>query len=102
MEREEVPVTTLDRVRHGSSLALCAVGIGLLSYWFGVMIDAHVFQRRLALRLETTGSSGSVSRVLDGAHATRRDANARGLVGRLEIPRLGISTMITEGVTEQA
>ena len=94
-------MTALDRVRNWSSLALCATGIGLLTYWCSVVIDAHVFQSRLAHRLETTVASGSVARVHE-AHATRREANISGLVGRLEIPRLGISTMITEGVNEQA
>jgi sortase A len=95
-------VTALDRVRHWSSVALCAAGIGLLSYWLCVNVDGRMDQRRLAVRLESTGSSEPVSHVLEEARATRREANTSGLVGRLEIPRLGISTMITEGVTRQA
>ncbi|MGH7724515.1 MAG: class D sortase [Candidatus Eiseniibacteriota bacterium] len=95
-------MTALDRFRNGSSFALCAVGIGLLSYWLSAMFDAHMFQSWLADRLETTGSSGSVSSVLEGASATRREATTSGLVGRLEIPRLGISAMVTEGITKRA
>jgi sortase A len=93
-------MTALDRLRNLSSVALCAVGIGLLSYWLGAMFDAHVFQSRLARRLETaSSSSGSAPR---GASATRHEAITSGLVGRLEIPRLGVSAMVTEGITERA
>jgi sortase A len=97
-------VTTLDRVRTWTSRALCAVGIGLLAYWVAVMIDAHAFQRSLALRLERTRPTGSDPTQVDGtgSDATRREASSSGLVGRLEIPRLGVSAMVTEGVTEQA
>lgn len=95
-------MTAFVRLRNWPSLALCAAGIGLLSYWIGVTIDAHVFQRQLARRLETTGSSESVSSVLERAYSTRREAITSGLVGRLEIPRLGISAMVTEGITQQA
>jgi sortase (surface protein transpeptidase) len=95
-------VTAYERLRMGSSLALCAVGLGLLSYWVSAKIDAHVQQSRLAHRLETTDSSGSTSSVPHGSWATRREAAASGLVGRLEIPRLSVSAMITEGADEEA
>jgi sortase A len=94
-------MTGFGRLRAWLSLALCAVGIGLLSYWIGVTIDAQVFQQQLAHRLETRDSSESVSPVLDGLHSTRREAMTSGLVGRFEIPRLGISAMVTEGVTNK-
>ena len=92
----------LDRLRNGSSFALCGVGVGLLAYWLGAMFDAHVFQSQLARRLETTGSSGSALSVLQRASASRREAITSGLVGRLEIPRIGVSAMVTEGITERA
>lgn len=95
-------MTAFVRLRDWPSLALCAAGIGLLSYCIGVTIDAHLFQRQLARRLATTGSSDSVSSALGGASSTRREAITSGLVGRLEIPRLGISAMVTEGISDQA
>jgi sortase A len=96
-------MTALDRLRNVSSVALCAVGIGLLSYWLGTMFDAQVFQSRLARRLDTTSSSrGSVPSVSQGASATRHEAMTSGLVGRLEIPRLGVSAMVTEGISARA
>src|SRR5688500_14334753 len=61
-----------------------------------------MFQSQLARRLESTGSSASVSSALEEADVTRREAMTSGLVGRLEIPRLGVSAMVTEGITEQA
>jgi sortase A len=95
------------RLRNWLSLGLCAVGIGLLAYWAAVSIDAYLFQRQLTHRLEMTVSSDSVSSdsVSSGpevASSTRREADTSGLVGRFEIPRLGISAMVTEGVTDQA
>jgi len=95
-------VRVFARLRNLPSLALCAAGIGLLSYWAGVTIDAHLFQRQLSRRLDTAGSSQSVPSVLEEAPSTRREAMSNGLVGRFEIPRLGISAMVTEGVTKQA
>jgi len=80
-------------LRNGASLVLFAAGIILLSYWASATIEANAYQGRLAHRLETLTPS---------VHATRHEANASGLVGRLEIPRLGVSAMITEGVTRQA
>jgi sortase A len=95
------------RLRKWLSLALCAVGIGLLAYWAAVTIDAYLFQRQLTQRLETTISpdsvaSDSLSSVPEVASSTRREADTSGLIGRFEIPRLGISAMVTEGVTRQA
>ena len=96
-------MTARERFRNGSSFALCAVGIALLAYWLSATFDAHVFQSRLAHRLETTTApSGSVSSVVEGASATRREAITSGLVGRLEIPRLGVSAMVTEGIDRRA
>lgn len=84
---------TIDRFRNRASLALFAAGILLLSYCVVMTIEANAYQERLARRLETLTPS---------AHAARQEANTSGLVGRLEIPRLGVSAMITEGVSEQA
>jgi sortase A len=95
-------LSTSPRIRNWSSIALCAVGIGLLAYAAWVMIEAHVFQDRLARRLEAAGSADSVSSVLQEASATRLEATASGLVGRFDIPRLGLSAMILEGVGDRA
>ena len=95
-------MTARDRLRNGSSVALCAVGIGLLAYWLSATFDAHVFQSRLAHRLETTNSRAAVSSGFEGASATRHEAITSGLVGRLEIPRLGVSAMVTEGIDKRA
>lgn len=91
-----------DRIMKWTSRGLFAVGVGLLAYWFGAALDAHLFQSRLAHRLEAVTSPAQASSFSDVAHATRREARTSGLVGNLEIPRLGISSMVLEGVTEQA
>ena len=95
-------MTGVHRIRNWSSVALFVVGFGLLSTWLSLTIDAHMFQSRLARRLGTMGSTGFDSPAIEGAAATRREAITSGLVGRLEIPRLGISAMVTEGISAQA
>jgi sortase A len=82
------------------SLVLFAAGIVLLSYWVSATIEAKTYQDRLAHRLETLSPAPGMG--IEEAHATRREASSSGLVGRLEIPRLGVSAMITEGVTKQS
>jgi sortase A len=83
------------------SLALCAIGIGLLAWWASAQVGARLEQDRLARRLAVTDSA-STSAVPESALATRREAGTSGLVGRFEIPRLGLSAMITEGVDDDA
>lgn len=90
----------MTRLRNGLSLVLFAAGIVLLSYWVSATIEAKTYQDRLARRLETL--SRTPVGEIEEAHATRREASSSGLVGRLDIPRLGVSAMITEGVTKQA
>src|SRR5271154_7505437 len=74
-------------------IALFACGALLLSYCGFVMVDARVFQQResrdLARLLENHGHQTKARSVPARA--------AKGLIGRLEIPRLGLSVMLIEG-----
>jgi sortase A len=68
---------------------LFAVATAILGYCALVAVDARVFQRR---------ESQSLQRMLDGAAAPLSQAvSPRGLIGRLEIPRLGLSVILMEG-----
>jgi sortase A len=80
-----------------SQVALFACAALLLSYCGFVMVDAWVFQQRESRdlnRLLANHPLASHSKVkLERATAVL----ARGLIGRLEIPRLGLSAMLIEG-----
>ncbi len=88
-----------DRVRIWLARGLIGLSLVLLGFWLWVVIDSHTFQADLARRLAHVARPGRPSRV---AEATRREAGASGLVGRIEIPRLQLSAMIVEGTTDRA
>lgn len=72
--------------------AFFACAVLLLGYSAFVLVDAWAFQRRESMDLD---------RLLRDRHAASVGAPAAamdGLVGRLEIPRLGLSAMVVEGV----
>ena len=75
-----------------SQVALFACGALLLSYCGFVMVDAWVFQQRESHDLERWLENRPKAQ-LPGPPAVR----ARGLIGRLEIPRLGLSAILIEG-----
>jgi sortase A len=88
-----------DRVRIWLARGLIGLSLVLLGLWLWIAIDSHSFQADLARRLAHVARPGRPSRV---AEATRREAGASGLVGRIEIPRLELSAMIVEGTTTRA
>ncbi len=81
---------------------LLVLGGGLMLYWAAAQLDARWFQAGLARRLESLGMRTTWTRPLERAIASRREARASGLVGRIEIPHAGISAMIVEGTTAGA
>jgi sortase A len=73
--------------------ALLAGGILLLAYCAFVLVDARIFQqaeRRELERLVTLRQVSNASKPLPAA--------ADGLIGRMEIPRLGLSAIVMEGI----
>ena len=84
-----------------SQVALFACAALLLSYCGFVMVDAWVFQQRESRdlnRLLANHPLASHSKVkLERATAVL----ARGLIGRLEIPRLNLAVMVREGADER-
>jgi len=91
-----------ERVSRRLGRGLLALGGGLMLYWAGEHLDARAFQGRLARRLDTLGLRTVLAEPLERAIASRREALASGLVGRIEIPSAGISAMILEGTTSRA
>ncbi|TMQ72865.1 MAG: class D sortase [Candidatus Eisenbacteria bacterium] len=75
------------------------IGAALLAISFGVYLEAHHIQDRLSRRLEALHAPGRAPAHLHRAEATRREARLSGLIGRLEIQRLGLSVMVVEGTS---
>ena len=74
---------------------LLILGAGLLAIWLGITLESRAFQDRMARRLDTLAHGRS-------AHATRDEARVTGLIGRIEVPRLGLSAMVIEGTGRRA
>jgi sortase A len=94
----------LQRFLKRSQLALFACAILLLGYCGFVLVDSWLFQRRASLDLDRllrdrTAASSVVAQP-DEAAAPKVSpvALSGGLVGRIEIPRLGLSEVVMEGV----
>jgi sortase A len=85
----------LRRISRWTQRVLLAGGVLLLAYCAYVLVDARIFQqgerreleRLLTVRQETNG----------GVRQTVPSA-AAGLIGRIEIPRLGLSAIVMEGI----
>lgn len=74
----------------------------LLGYWAWANADGWLSQLQLDRRLESLGVLGGSSWPAGHAVATRREARHGGPVGRLTIPRLGVSAMVVEGTTSRS
>jgi sortase A len=72
---------------------LLVVSLGLLGYVGFVWLDTQRFQQAESLQLKQQ-MQAPVTRV-----AALSLADQGGLIGRMEIPRLGISTIVMEGTT---
>lgn len=87
------------RGRIGRGLTLLG-GLTLL-FTLGAILETKSFQERLNRRLEAFKTSRD-SPLMTRADATRREASASGLIGRIEIDRLGVSVLVVEGTTSKA
>jgi sortase A len=83
------------RRRFGRGLLIC--GVGLLAVWLGLTLDGRAYQAMLAHRLESIVRSPHGRSSHGGAQTARVEAIASGLIGRIEIPRVGISAIVIEG-----
>ncbi len=81
--------------------SLLVLAIGALGYCLWVRTDAGLYQfiqgSRLQRILERFDPGRGGAWTEGRASLTRREAGRSGLVGRIEIPRLGISAVIAEG-----
>lgn len=101
--RVAVPKASVKTLLRWSQRALFACAVAMLGYCAFVIVDTRVFQAR---------ESRTLQHLLEEQHATKGDlppakllsppqippaAAASGLIGRIEIERLGLSVMIMEG-----
>jgi sortase A len=80
--------------------ALYAVGLSLLAYCGFVLLDARQFQARENSLLNHLLAEKQVNRIVPSslpAPGVPAQALTGSLIGRIEIPRLGLSEVITEG-----
>jgi sortase A len=71
---------------------LFAVAASALGYCAFVLVDGRIFQHRERRELESQFRLTTVS--------TSPAPNTNGLIGNIEIPRLGLSTIVMEGTTD--
>ena len=78
--------------------ALLSGGLVVLGYCGFVLIDSWIFQQRASEELERRLSSERAGRNASQAPAERPPAiGADGLIGRIQIARLGLSAIVFEG-----
>ena len=87
------------RGRIGRGLTLLG-GLALLVV-LGAILETKSFQERLNRRLEAFQTPRD-SPLMTRAVATRREASSTGLIGRIEIERLGVSELVVEGTTSKS
>jgi sortase A len=84
----------LKRILQGVQWLFLAAAVLLLGYYGFVTVDAWAFERRENVALE---------RLLKNQATPRLPAIAtRGLIGRIDIQRLGLSVIVVEGITSKA
>jgi len=82
-------------------VALLVIGIGCLAYYGFSLVEAGLYDLvqgyRLDSLLQDPSAWGAKGRI---AAATRSTVKTSGLVGRIEIPRIGLSAIVAEGIEE--
>ena len=95
----------LRRILRWAQLILFAGGVSLLAYCGFVLLDARSFQhgarRQLEqMRADRQAANGEVRRTaFPASPATSPPAVSGGLIGRIDIPRLGLSAIVIEGTS---
>jgi sortase A len=98
--RRLVPRQPLQRILRWGQYLLLGGGIAMLAYGGFVLMDARMFQNRERHRLERLMHDQQAAN--SGAHKTASVAGnpppaIGGLIGRIEIQRLGLSAIVMEG-----
>ena len=101
--RVAVPKSSLKKLLRWSQRGLLACAVAMLGYCAFVVVDTRVFQERESRTLQrlledqlATGGDASQAKLLSPPKIQPASAMS-GLIGRIEIERLGLSVMIMEG-----
>lgn len=78
-----------------AQLGFTILGVAALGYWASVTVGAHLYQSRESARFDRELRQGNFAKRQLPPEPAVEDG---GLLGRLEIPRLGLSVMVVEGV----
>jgi len=95
----------LRRILRWTQYVLLAGGVAMLAYCGFVLTDAWIFQKRERHRLEELLRQRRAARGAASAAGAQARGSATqpavigGLIGRIEIPRLGLSVIVMEGTT---
>ena len=90
------------RIVHWLERVLAAVGAACLIWAGTISMSAALYQARQRVVLERAVSSGVEPPEVDRAPSVPlRPAEYEGAIGRLEIPRIGLSAVIAEGDDER-
>jgi len=88
-----VPKNSARNLTRWSRNLLLAAGAGMLGYCAFVLVDTWIYQRQASLLFDRAHLQASAI-PSPGTDATS------GLLGRMEIPRLGVSVIVAEGTAE--
>jgi sortase A len=90
-----LPRSSVRQVLKWTRRTLFAGGIAMLGYCAWVLLDLRMFQHREEQHLETLIAAKTPVRPVSSIRAD-------GLIGRIEIARLGISVMVVEGTGKRS
>jgi sortase A len=91
-----------ERGRRRIGRGLLLIGAGLMVWWLWVTVDGLAFQAVVARRLKDLDHPLRARALVEVASATRREADESGILGRIEVPRLGLSAPMIEGTSNRA
>jgi len=84
-------------IRKKLGWGFLALGAGLVAFWLWAAVDGLAFRATLGRRLDHMLGHDRPRPLIAEASVSRRQAGENGLIGRIEIPRVGLSELMIEG-----
>jgi len=78
------------------------LGAGLVAFWVWAAVDGLAFRATFGRRLDHLLGHDRPRPLIAEASVSRRQAGESGLIGRIEIPRVGLSELMIEGTGGRA
>jgi sortase A len=100
-----IPAKTAKRLLRVAQYVFAAVGVLALGYWTAVFVSARLFQTKeahdFARELQAKVTRDTMASRSDSAKEGEEPPPREGaVIAKLGIPRLGLSTMVVEGVED--